>query len=95
MGKYLDPRPRDGQTADQAKYFFCRENGMSVDKSTFDSFILKDEPNSIPICIVDNGPFTAALICDTQNEINHVRDYPDPRPKQYFLVAKMALQPYL
>ena len=94
-GKYINVAPREGQTADQAKYVFCRANGMSLDKKSFDSFVLADRPNYIPVCIVDNGPFTAAMICDCQSEIDYVRDNPDSRPKIYFSVRKDALEPYL
>ena len=41
------------------------------------------------------GPFVAALICDTQSEINYVIDNPDSRPKSYFLVNRSIIEMYL
>jgi hypothetical protein len=95
MGKYLDPKPQPGQSVDQAKYAFCEQHGKQISKEEFENTKLSFGSTHIPVCIVKNAFFSAALICDHQGEINYVRDNPDSRPKVYYSVGRKEIERYL
>lgn len=42
------------------------------------------------VCLVDNGPFTAAAVCYNNDEVQTFL-HPDGRPKRWFIVPKRAL----
>jgi hypothetical protein len=94
MGKYLNPEAHPGECFDAAKLRFCEENGRLIAKEEFETMQII-EGEDVPVCMVDNGAFLAVLICDTQSEVNFVKEHPDPRPKQYWLLNNTAIQPYL
>lgn len=53
----------------------------------------KFDPNSdlLLVCLVDNGPFTAAAICDSPADLHAFSLPEDHRPKQWWLVSRKAL----
>jgi len=46
---------------------------------------------SFPVCLVDNGRFTAAGVCDTLAEANRFNHVGDTRPKIWFVVPAERL----
>lgn len=48
----------------------------------------------LAVCLVDNGPFTAAAIAYDDRE-RDVFLHPDGRSKVWYIVPKAALQPWL
>lgn len=44
------------------------------------------------VCLVDNGPFTAAAVTCTQHELEVFLDPDDQRPKAWFVVKKNAVK---
>jgi len=48
---------------------------------------------TLPVCLVDNGPFTAAGIAFDAGELRAF-GHPDRRPKSWFLVSREDLEPY-
>lgn len=51
--------------------------------------------DQLVVCLVDNGPFTAAGIAYSPEELTAFQVPTDHRPKTWFLVAKELLNPYL
>lgn len=88
MGNYLKKKP-NGEPL---------ENEKSPDIAAFCDEELKELPafETIPhglvlVSVVDNGPFEAALVCDTEYDLNRVKrsiESGDPRPVRFFLVKR-------
>lgn len=52
----------------------------------------KDIPkDEMVVCLVDNGPFTAAAICYKERELNDFADYNDTRKKKWWFVKTELL----
>jgi len=49
--------------------------------------------DELPVCLVDNGPFTAAAIAYCKEEFEEFM-HPDGRRKQWFLVKRKLLEPW-
>jgi len=49
-------------------------------------------PTHLPVCLVDNGPFTAAGICLTPRDRHRFSDPLDDRPKVWFKVSREKLR---
>ena len=83
MGYYIDP-------PDMSKEEFLRKHGtlMKEVPSEYDF-----SGDSLPICLVDNGLFTAAGIMYSQRELDAFK-HPDGRPKFWFEVSREDLKPY-
>jgi hypothetical protein len=84
MGYYINPK--DGSS----KESFLSKHGLQVlaPKEGFDF-----SGENWPVCLVDNGAFTAAGIADCPEELDAFK-YPDGRPKAWFLVPRVHLEPF-
>jgi len=76
MGAYINPKV--GEKED-----FLREKGKRISAAQFGEFIYEDT-TLLPVCLVDNGFFTAAAIAYDERK-RDVFLRPDPRPKRYYL----------
>ena len=75
MGYYINPK-------DSTKERWLATYGELTIFPTFDS-----KSGKIPVCLVDNGAFTAAGICYCQEELDAFTE-PDGRYKVWYLVPK-------
>ena len=84
MGFYINPP--DGYP----KEVFLVEYGTPIKQPSEDfDFVGSD---SLPVCWVDNGMFSAAGICYSKRELVAFTVSGDNRPKQWFLVKKVHLE---
>lgn len=75
MGIYVNPK-------DVTKEEWLSVNAVAVhEPEKFDA-----ADNMLPVCLVDNGRFTAAGVCDSQDELQAFK-YPDGRPRVWFLCS--------
>jgi hypothetical protein len=72
------------------------------DKSAYLAGLCDEKPDELPefslipeglvlVCVVDNGPFEAALVCDNEHDYGRVQRglrAEDPRPVQFFLIKR-------
>jgi len=63
-------------------------NGEEVDRAPVWRAIPEGQA---AVCSVDNGEFSAALICNEKSVLIEIVDNPDDRPKRWFLVSKVDL----
>ena len=42
------------------------------------------------VCVIENGPFDAAMFCYCKSEMEAVKDPMDPRPKRWLIHPKAA-----
>jgi hypothetical protein len=91
MGRYLNDSAimRDGL---RDKEEFLETFGAKISIQEFKKIVLTEESKDIPVVLIDNGFFTAALVADRQSEIDYVNSYDDVRPKTYYLVSKSDLK---
>lgn len=76
MGYYINPPGESKET-------FLNNKGVKlIEPPTFD----KIASDMLPVCLVDNGLFTAAGIAYSQKELATFADTNDPRPRQWYLV---------
>lgn len=86
MGCYVNP-------TDQSKENWLMKNGEMV----FDGEELKGFDFSgptLPVCLVDNGAFTAAGIAYRKEEFEAFNHPNDLRLRFWFIVPKTALEPW-
>lgn len=81
MGCYINPRT-------QSKESFLAHNGIMIDPTIYN---WSDEDYR-PVCLVDNGPFTAAAVCFDKEEMTHFTQPKDYRPKLWFKVSVEKLK---
>ena len=86
MGYYINP-------PNMTKEQFLESYGLELNNPPFWHDIERDGLD-FPVCLVDNGPFTAAAIAYSSSELD-VFKREDGRPKRWFLVARELLKPYL
>lgn len=84
MGYYINP-------SDMTKEEFLAKHGKPLSQSTIEAFNYNGD--TLPVCLVDNGIFTAAGIAYSFNEAQAFL-HPDHRPKQWFEVSREDLKPY-
>lgn len=88
MGFYINP---EGQTKEE----------FLIENQTFNTMLCKsvkfeDCPEDQRIIMwVDNGPFTAALICYNKQEFEITKNPSDHRPKWLFFVPAVKLEPFI
>ncbi len=84
MTIYLNPTT-------MTKKEFLKKNGTLVPQDQVSSKNLDDHSEICIVCLVNNGPFTAAGILDGQRDfIDFIRPY-DFRPKIFFTVPTSAI----
>jgi hypothetical protein len=86
MGIYINP------TNGQTKEAWLAERATPYD-AILDvpfTFARLHARGSVPVCLVDNGLFTAAAVCYSQDELEAFA-MPDGRPKRWFTLSLAAL----
>lgn len=82
MGAYVNPRGKD-------KEVWLEENGTRYTSKTIpkiEDLRFWKEKGKFIVCLVDNGPFTAAAIAFSEAELRMFTDQRDTRPKSYYVV---------
>ena len=75
MGYYINP-------PDRSKEDWLKENAKQLPVAAIDSIESVGEGN-LPVCLIDNGPFTAAAIAYSNKELEYFNQ-PDSRRKIWF-----------
>jgi len=88
MGYYINP-------PDMTKEQFLINYGVLIKESDLKSASFDFTNGPLPVCLVDNGPFRAAGICYDAGELEAFSAPGDNRPRRWYLVDKVHLQPYL
>lgn len=83
MGAYVNPK-------DMTKEDWLKANAEGI-SPTAPVAIDAMSPNHLPVCLVDNGPFTAAGIAFNERELQAFNDPNDYRMKVWFWVPKEKL----
>ena len=86
MGYYVNP-------PDMTKEEFLKKYGMVVSTPYVKNFDFGSD--SAPVCLVDNGMFTAAAIAWCKGEVEAFTLPDDNRRKQWFIVSHEKLAPYI
>lgn len=81
MGAYINPQ--NGQS----KEAWLKSNCNSGPLSAMRPWNTNLYQASLPVCLVDNGAFTAAAIAYNEREFNDFNDPHDHRPKVWFIVS--------
>lgn len=81
MGYYIDP-PDMSKEAWLAKHGLARTEAPSFD-------VVKQ--GALPVCLVDNGIFTAAGVAFSQRELEEFKRS-DGRPRKWYVVSIQALK---
>jgi len=80
-------------------YINHNHNGVQLPNCNKADYLLLDGGIEIPephefienlVCVVENGPFDAALYCYNENEMNIAKDHSDRRPKRWIVYSKAA-----
>jgi hypothetical protein len=82
MGFYIDP-------ANCSKEQFLADNGTPISPEAAKQTLA--DGSNIPVCLVDNGIFTAAGITFSDGEIDAFNRPADSRPKKWFSVPREKL----
>ena len=90
MGAYVNP---EGIRKEEWLNLHGEPKGLSVGDQvavpTYDSY----EEGTLPVVLVDNGPFTAAAIAFSKWEYKEFTKITDKRPKIFFAVKTDLLYP--
>jgi len=86
MGYYINP-------AGESKESWLTRNGVRCVGTP----AWKNTPEAhLPVCLMDNGPFTAAGIAYDESEFNaFIGDGTNMRPKSWYMVPASLLEEYL
>ena len=92
MGMYINPRRG-------SKEQWLDENAVPVQPENYGStrqeqYAALCKDGFLPVCLVDNGPFTAAGIAYSQGEYEAF-SYEDPRPRKWFIAPAALLQEFM
>ena len=82
MGTYLNPS--DGSSKEQ----FLKKNGDQLENAPVWENIPKD---SMAVCLIENGMFTAAGVADSKSELNSLGEQ-DGRTKTWYIVPKTLVE---
>lgn len=88
MGFYINP-------TDCTKEEFLRANGTRIKQEECQATL--DTGTHLPVCLIDNGAFTAAGILYNQQALNYWLQprSDDHRLRWFFSVSRHDLRPYL
>lgn len=81
MGCYINPSTETKET------FLQREGSIMQFAPTAADIT----PDTVPVCLVHNGAFTAAAVAFSAAELRVFSNISDPRPKLWFKVPRTAL----
>ena len=84
MGYYINPK-------DETKEEFLRKNAIETTKDDFKRFTFENDL-SLPVCLVDNGFFTAAGVAYSESERDAFVMESDNRPKRFFVCSVERLK---
>lgn len=84
MGWYINP------TTGQTKEEYLAEHGRRVSEREFVAFSDFECGSELPVCLVNNGFFTAAAVGYNDRDVSAFAQ-PDGRPKSYFMVPRTKL----
>jgi hypothetical protein len=86
MGYYINPE-------DPSKENWLTLRGVKITPQEAKDFVFEENPDSLPVCLIDNGAFFAAGIAYDERE-KDCFIAPDGRTKQWYKVPKEALKPW-
>ena len=89
MGIYINPTSGTKETWLEEHNIF-RTNNFSLDPDLEELVTKIDYKHYFPVCLVDNGLFTAAAVGDTPREFDCFKQI-DGRPKLWYVVSKEYL----
>ena len=82
MGRYVNP---ETGTKEQ----WLRNNGVEITEAPKE---IKADDDFYPVCLVNNGPFTAAAIAAHERDLKEFTREDDLRPKTWYAVKKSIPQ---
>jgi len=90
MGYYVNPK-------NMSKEAFLQIFGKKISEAEFKAGNFSDTKTSggTVVVLVDNGPFTAGLICYSHDEYQYMIENPDNRRKEYFIVPSEKLEEFM
>jgi len=92
MGYYINP---PNMTKEEFLLMYGELISLAEVKKQIKEGVINFSSGRLPVCLIDNGPFTAAAIAYEEGEIYAFSQPDDYRPKIWFLVDKELLNPYL
>ena len=90
MGRYVNPT--DGRSKEQ----WLRDEAEPHDPNRLS--VIKDagfDGDFLAVCLMDNGPFSAAAIIYSLGELEEFSRPDDKRPKSWFLVRRDKLEQFM
>lgn len=84
MGYYINPR-------DMTKEEWLDTKAIEVPNPPPVYKVTSDKGEMVVVCLVDNGAFTGAGVCYSQQELEYFM-MPDGRPKRWFIVLITDLE---
>jgi len=92
MGNYINP-----PNMTKEKFLFTYGEQILINVFIQSSFSELAEKDLMAVILVDNGSFTAALICYDEREYNNMKEciLRDNRPMVFFTVPKKELEPFI
>ena len=91
MGHYVNPK--DGRSKEE---WLIHESTMAITPKVMKEMESFERNGDWVVVLVDNGPFTAGLICYDQNEFDYIKGTldSDKRFKAFFMVRKEKLKQF-
>ncbi len=86
MGKYINP-------PESTKEAWLSRHGIPITEDAAPDIFRSGD--YLPVCLVDNGIFTAAAIGYEIGEVEEFSNPKDIRPRQWFKVSRDDLEPYM
>lgn len=80
MGYYIETETNKGKLEILvARYGAIRLTGKPTEVN----------PEFVPVCVIDNGPFEAAAICYNKQEAEQFNQKHDPRKREWCLLSRL------